>query len=92
MGERYNTSLNRLEYLKELKGAAAMGKKKMSSKQHKEYLSLLAAHSGFSDGWDLQKTLKMISHIEMLHSTESATSADLIRLQVLKEKILDYDE
>lgn len=91
MAERFNVSENRLEYLKELMADARAGKRSMSSKQHKEYLNLKAAYNGFSKDYTLQQTLKVISHIESLHSTQSATSADLIRLAVLKDKILDNE-
>lgn len=90
MAERYNTSLNRLEELKNMWHAAKNGRGTFSAKQHREYQNLLAAHSGFADNYDLQKCLKVINYIEELHSTESATSDDLVRLQVLKEKILEY--
>jgi len=89
MAERFNVNENRLEHLRELMADAKLGKRTMSAKQHREYNNLKAAYNGFSEGWDLQRTLKVISHIEDLQSTESATSADLIRLEVLKAKILD---
>ena len=88
MAERFNVNENRLDYLRELKAAAVKGDRKMSSKQHKEYLSLKAAYSGFADNLSLQQILKMIAYIEELHATESATSTELIRLAVLKDKIL----
>ena len=91
MAERFNVNQNRLEVLKELFIASREGKKKMSAKQHREYMNLKAAYNGFSEGFDLQKTLKVISHIESLRETDSATSADLIRLEVLKDKILDNE-
>ena len=89
MAERFNIQENRLDVLKQLKADAAMGKKRMSAKQHRELLDLTAAHNGFANEFDLQTTLRIIAHIEDLHLTESATSADLIRLEVLKDKILD---
>tara|TARA_R110002050_G_scaffold233644_1_gene369569 strand:+ start:6235 stop:6507 length:273 start_codon:yes stop_codon:yes gene_type:complete len=89
MAERFNIQENRLEHLRELFAQAKLGKKNMSAKQHREYQNLKAAYNGFSDDWDLQRTLRVIHHIESLQLTESATSADLIRLEVLKDKILD---
>lgn len=86
---RINVNENRLAYLKELKADAALDKRKMSAKQHKELLSLSAALNGFCEDWDLQRTLRVIHHIESLELTQSATTADLIRLEVLKSKILD---
>lgn len=90
MAERYNTTLNRLEELKRKFAAAKQGRGNFSSKQHREYQSLLAAHNGFADDYDLQRCLKVIGYIESLVETDSATSTDLIRLQVLKDKILEY--
>ena len=90
MAERFNVNENRLEYLRELFISAQKGDKYMSSKQHREYINLKAAYNGFAKDYDLQQTLKVISHIEELQLTDSATSADLIRLQVLKDKILEY--
>ena len=89
MAERFNVNENRLEHLRELMADARIGKRKMSSKQHKEYINLKAAYNGFAKDYDLQQTLRVIDHIETLKLTESATSADLIRLAVLKDKILD---
>ena len=90
MAERFNVNENRLEYLRELFISAQKGDRHMSSKQHREYINLKAAYNGFAKDYDLQQTLKVISHIEELQLTDSATSADLIRLQVLKDKILEY--
>ncbi len=92
MAERYNTTHNRLEHLRQLKKDAAAGKKSMSSKQHKEYVNLRAAYDGFSDNFDLQKTLKVIKYIQELVQTESATDTDLIRLQILIEKIHEFQD
>lgn len=91
MAERFNVNENRLEYLRELFAQAKAGKRNMSAKQHREYQNLKAAYNGFSQGWDLQRILRVINHIEHLQTTETATSADLIRLEVLKDKILDNE-
>lgn len=91
MAERFNVNQNRLEVLKELFIASREGRKKMSAKQHREYLNLKAAYNGFAEDFDLARTLRLISHIEELALTDSATSADLIRLEVLKDKILENE-
>ena len=83
--ERFNTTQNRLDFLNK------KGVSKMLSKEHKEWLSLKTAHSGFADEWDLQQCLKTINYLEILANTDSATSADLVRLEVLKYKVLDIE-
>ena len=91
MAERFNTNENRFEHLKRLMADAKSGKRNMSAKQHREYQNLKAAYNGFSKDFDLRTTLKVIAHIQELASTESATSSDLIRLEILTDKILGHE-
>ena len=56
-----------------------------------EGLAEYFAYNGFAKDFDLRTTLKVISHIQELASTESATSSDLIRLEILKDKILGHE-
>lgn len=91
MAERFNVSENRFEYLKQLMADAKAGKKKISAKQHRELLNLKAAYNGFSKDFDLQTTLRVISHLEDMKAGDAATSSDLIRLEILKDKILGHE-
>lgn len=91
MAERFNVSENRLDHLNQLMADAKAGTKKISAKQHRELLNLRAAYNGFSQDFDLQKTLKVISHLEDMKSGDCATSSDLIRLEILKDRILGHE-
>lgn len=91
MADRFNINTTRLEELKAKLANARRGNGRMSARQHTEMLNLMSASSAFEQELTLQQVLKQIQYIEQLKSTESATSADLMRLEVLKYKILAYD-
>ena len=91
MAERFNTSENRLDHLNQLMADAKAGTKKISAKQHRELLNLRAAYNGFAKDYDLQQTLRVISHLEEMKAGDCATSSDLIRLQILIDRILGHE-
>lgn len=85
MADRYNLQKQRLAKLQKL---AKMPNSTITSKQHREMQILRSTASMMEQEYDLKTTLFLIAHIEDLASTNSATSSDLARLMVLKEKIL----
>ena len=86
MAERYNLGKQRLAKLKQL---AKNPNGRITNKQHREMKLLECEADMISQDLDLQTTLKIISYIETLKETESATSGDLARLMVLKHNLLD---
>jgi len=85
--DRYNTQRKRFEKLQEL---SVQKDTPMTSKQHREMQVLRSAFAIGDEQYSLQSMLKIIRHIEDLKSLNRATSSDLARLLVLKNKILDY--
>ena len=85
--DRYNAQRKRLEKLQEL---SRQKDTPMTSKQHREMQVLKSSFDMEQNNYSLQTILRIISHIEHLKSLNRATIGDLARLEVLKNKILDY--
>ena len=81
MAERFNVNENRLEHLSELMADARLGKRKMSSKQHKEYLNLKAAYNGFAKDYDLQQTLNVHRHPPLLTGWQRYVPRQLVTMK-----------
>lgn len=85
--DRYNTQKQRLIKLQKLSKEQDSA---MTSKQHREMQVLKSSFDMENSNYSLQTILRIIYHIENLKSLNRATVSDLARLDVLKNKILDY--
>ena len=84
--DRYNTQKQRLKKLLKMYKDPSV---RMSSKQHKEMHILKSAHSMAEQDYSMETMIKIIKHIEDLDKLDRATSSDLARLLVLKDKVLN---
>lgn len=86
--DRYNMQKQRLAKLQSLARNPNSG---MTSKQHREMQILRSSHTMYEEEYSLQKMLKIIKYIEELKELNRATSSDLARLLVLKDKVLNNE-
>lgn len=82
--DRYNTQRKRLEKLQEL---SRQKDTSMTSKQHREMQVLRSSFTMNDEEYSSQSMLKIVKYIEGLKSLDRATSSDLARLTVLKNKL-----
>lgn len=84
--DRYNTQKQRLKKLLKIHKNPSV---RMNSKQHKEMYILKSAHNMVEQDYSIETMHKMISYIEDLDKLDRATSSDIARLLVLKDKVLN---
>ncbi len=82
--DRYNSQAQRLKRLQKL---SKQVDSKMTSKQHKEMQLLRASISIYNEDYSIDKMKSIISHIESLNEINRATTNDLARLEILKQKL-----
>ncbi len=86
--DRYNMQKQRLAKLQSLARNPNSG---MTSKQHREMQILRSSHTMYEEKYSLDKMQKIIKHIEDLDKLDRATSSDIARLLVLKDKVLNNE-
>lgn len=84
--DRYNTQKQRLKKLLKMYKDPSV---RMNSKQHKEMYILKSAHNMTEQEYSMETMIKIINHIEGLDKLDRATSSDIARLLVLKDKVLN---
>tara|TARA_R110002050_G_scaffold2236_1_gene13450 strand:- start:764 stop:1033 length:270 start_codon:yes stop_codon:yes gene_type:complete len=84
--DRYNMQKQRLKKLLKMYKDPSV---EINSKQHKEMHILKSAHKMVEENYSMETMQKIIKHIEDLDELDRATSSDIARLLVLKDKVLN---